>query len=439
MYRIKQLINNHLFMSAFYKGISGLSLFVSIPILMQYLGTTNYGVWVLIFTLFQLVLLMDFGLASVLKTKIPELEYSGNVEKVNAYIKSTYKISGYIALALFSMAVLFFWLFDVKSLLKIPFESGFVTRIFLLNIFFFCLNFIMNTHKALFVSVHRGKYAEQSIAVNQIVFLIALLLPVIVFTNQSDETKLYTISILNGIACFLVNFAYTVYFFKTEKYTLFTSEKLDKNYLKDILLLGIKYMAIQVGTLFLFSSDNYILAYFFGPKDIVPYEIVSKYFQFPLMILMAGMAPLWSIFTKNYLEKNQLVLKSTFRKFNYFFVLILAGVLLCVLIAPPVFKLWISKDFSVPLFLLITVAIMTALRIFSTFYSYFFSGIGNLKSYLLLLSASVVVKIPLSYYFITLGFGIPSVVMASGFCLLVWCILQPIQAYKIVSKLKIDE
>jgi len=41
-----------------------------------------------------------------------------------------------------------------------------------------------------------------------------------------------------------------------------------------------KYMAIQVGGLLLFSSDNYILAYFFGPKEIVPYEVVSKYFQF---------------------------------------------------------------------------------------------------------------------------------------------------------------
>lgn len=439
MYSLKQLTNNHLFMSAFYKGISGLSLFVSIPILIHYLGLTNYGVWVLIFTLFQLVLLMDFGLASVLKTKIPELEYSGNVGKVNAYIKSTYKISVYITLVLFLLSIAFFLIFDVKSLLNIPFERGFVTKVFLLNIFFFCLNFIMNTHKALFVSVHRGKYAEQSIAVNQILFLGSLTIPIFFLKELNDESKLYVISILNGLVCFFVNFIYSLYFFKSEKYTLFTSETIDRNYLIDILKLGIKYMAIQVGTLFLFSSDNYILAYFFGPKDIVPYEIVSKYFQFPLMILMAGMAPLWSIFTKNYLEGNRKNLQSVFKKFNYFYLLILVGIILCALIAAPVFRIWISKDFVVPSFLLVTVAIMTSLRIFSTFYSYFFSGIGNLKSYLLLLSASVILKIPLSYFLIKHDFGIASVVMASGICLLLWCIIQPIEAYKVVSNLKMKK
>lgn len=439
MSRIKQLTENHLLMSAFYKGISGLSLFVSIPLLIRFLGTANYGVWVLIFTLFQLVLLMDFGLASVLKTKIPELEHGGNTGKINAYIRATYKMTFYIALGFLALSALFFLLFDVKTLLNIPFNSDFVLRIFLLNIFFFCLNFVTNTHKALFVSVHRGKYAEQSIAVNQLVFLLGLGLTLLLFSGQAPQSKLYIVSIVNGVICFGVNIAYTVYFFRTEKYTVFTSEQLDKNYLKEILGLGLKYMAIQVGTLFLFSSDNYILAYFFGPEEMVPYEIVSKYFQFPLMILMAGMAPLWSIFTKKHLEGDQKALYATFKKFNYFYLLILAGMAVCVLLGPWIFRIWIGKEFSVSYFLLAMVAIMTALRIFSTFYSYFFSGIGNLKSYLLLLSTSVLLKIPLSWLFIKSGFGISAVVLASGVCLLVWCVIQPLEAYRIVYKLRVHE
>jgi len=436
MKSIKKITSNHIIMSAFYKGISGVSLFISIPVLINYLGTNNYGVWVLIFTLFQLVLLMDFGLASVLKTKIPELEHSDKHETANAYIKSTYKISGYIALLIFIFSVFFFTFIDVKTLLNIHFSNQFVTKIYLLNIFFFCLNFIMNTHKALFVSVHRGKYAEQSIAVNQVVFLISLLIPLYLFPEVGDETKLYIISLLSGLACFTINLLYTLYFFKTEKFTLFTSKKLDRDYLNDILILGLKYMGIQVGTLFLFSSDNYILAYFFSPEEIVPYEIVTKYFQFPLMILMSGMAPLWSVFTKKHLEKDYVALRSLFKKFNYSFVLILLGMLICMSIAPYMFKIWISKDFYVPQFFLIMVTTMISLRIFSTFYSYFFNGIGNLKSYLLLLSASVVLKIPLSYWLVKLNFGISSVVMASAICLLLWCIIQPFEAYKIISDLK---
>lgn len=423
-------------MSAFYKAISGLSMFVSIPLLIHYFGTTNYGVWVLVFTLFQWVLLMDFGLASVLKTKIPELKHSGNISLINAYIKSTYKISSFIALGIFLFFVFIFFAFNIRTLLKIAFESSFVTKLFLLNIFFFCVSFILNTHKALFVGVHKGKFAEQSIAVNQIIFLALLTIPILFFPSLENESKLYLVSIINGVVSLLVNLIYTVYLFRSEKITLFTKEKTPKKYLKDVYRLGFKYMIIQVGTLFLFSSDNYILAYFFGPKEIVPYEIVTKYFQFPLMILTAGMAPLWSLFAKNYLEKNQIWLKMSFRKFNYFYILVLIGMLFCVVIAAPIMKIWIAEDFVVAPFLLTVVAIMTSLRIFTTFYSYFFNGIGNLRSYLLLLSASVLLKIPLSYLFIKLDFGIASVVIASGICLLVWSIIQPIEAHKIVSNLK---
>jgi O-antigen/teichoic acid export membrane protein len=426
-------------MSGFYKALSGLALFISIPVLIHYLGDTSYGVWVLVFTLFQWVLLMDFGLSSVLKTKIPELQHTGNIDLINAYIKSTYKICSYIAIGIFLLFALIFTLIDVKSSLNIVFEDVFVIKLFLLNILFFCVNFVLNTHKALFVSVHKGKFAEQSIAVTQVSFLILLIITSSYFTSISVESKLYLISFVNGFVSLLINLIYTFFFFKSEKISLKTKLETPKEYLNGIYSLGIKYMAIQVGGLILFSSDNYILAYFFGPKEIVPYEVVSKYFQFPLMILLAGMAPLWSKFTKHYLEKDHLWIKNAFRKFNYFFILVLIGVVLFTIVARPVMTVWISKDFNPPLLLLIFVAIMTALRIFTAFYGYFFNGIGNLKSYLLLLSGSVLIKLPLSYLFIKLNFGISSVVIASSCCLLIWSFVQPIEAHKIVSDLKKHE
>jgi O-antigen/teichoic acid export membrane protein len=379
---------------------------------------------------------MDFGLASVLKTKIPELQHTGNVGLINAYIKSTYKTCLVIALGIFLFFALIFTLLDVKTFLNISFESSFVTKLFLVNVFFFCVNFILNTHKSLFVGVHKGKYAEQSIAVNQIVLLFFLFIPRFFFKSFDDESKLYLISCINGFVGLFINLTYSYIFFKSEKLNLFTKEKTPKKYLKGIYSLGLKYMLIQVGMLFLFSSDNYILAYFLGPKEIVNYEIVSKYFQFPLMILTSGMSPLWSLFAKHYLEKDKLWLKMCFKKFNYFYILILVGMFLSVVLATPIMKIWISKNFQVSSVLLISVSIMISLRIFTTFYSYFFNGIGNLKSYLFLLLISVILKIPLSFLFIKLNFGISSVVLSSICCLLMWSIIQPLEAYKIVGAIK---
>jgi hypothetical protein len=183
MNQLRFLLNNHIFMSAFYKAISGLCLFISIPLLILYLGNTNFGVWILVFTLFQWILLMDFGLSSVLKTEIPKLQHTGNTQLVNAYIKSTYQICCYISLVMFLLSTVIFLTFDIQSLLNISFDRSFVVKLFLINIFFFCVNFVLNTHKALFISVHKGKFSEQSIAVNQVVF----------FTYVSYSISLFSI------------------------------------------------------------------------------------------------------------------------------------------------------------------------------------------------------------------------------------------------------
>jgi O-antigen/teichoic acid export membrane protein len=436
MLSYSKITGNHLLMSAFYKGISGFSLFVSIRILINYLGDANYGVWVLIFTLFQLILLMDFGLASTLKTKIPELQHYGNISQINAYIKSTYLSTTIIALATFIFLCCLVIAIDLKSLFKIPLPSGFIIRLFIVNILFFCLNFIMNTYKALFVSVHRGKYSEQSIAVNQLMFLLSVFSISFYTPSINIYEKLYVISITNGIISLGVNTAYTIYFFKTEPFSLFTSRKTESGFLRDVFRMGLQYMAIQVGTLFLFSSDNYILAYFFGPEEVVPYEIVTKYFQFPLMILMAAMAPVWSLFTKHYLQKDKQWFLSAFKKFNLFYIIILLGLVIAVFVAPPIMNAWIGINFNISYSLLFLMALYTALRIITTYYGYFFNGTGNLKSYLILLYVGVVLKIPLSYLFVKLDAGISSVLIASIICLLVWSIIHPIQAYSIVRKLQ---
>lgn len=79
---ISKITSNHLVMSGLYKCVSGLSLFISIPILIHYLGDTDYGLWVLFFALFQWVLLIDFSLASVIN-KHSRIQHSGNIILIN--------------------------------------------------------------------------------------------------------------------------------------------------------------------------------------------------------------------------------------------------------------------------------------------------------------------------------------------------------------------
>lgn len=434
---LQKLKNNHLLMSGFYKGTSGLSLFFSVPLLITYLGDSNYGLWVLVFALFQWVFSMDFGLASVLKTKVPILIQENEIDLLKSYIRSTYKITSVIALFLFLSFFAVINIIDIKVFLKIPeYSLGFIKNLFLLNMFFFCLNFILNVQKSLFVAFLKGKYAEQSIAVNQILFYLSLVVIIWGFPNLSFQDKLIVISFANGLMSLLVNGFYTFYFFYLENLNLNTDSTTPIKFIKEIILLGSKYMIIQVGLLFVFTSDNYILSNAFGPKEIVPYEVINKLFQFPVMIIFAGLSPLWSMFAKDYIDNNAESLRTKFRKFNYFFIGIVFFVTAIAVVCPFVISIWIKNPIIIPKHLVLFITVVTALRIFISFYSFFLYGIGKINRYIVVLLISVAVKVPLTYYFIHLGYGVKSVVISTLFILFLWLIFIPLECYSIVRSLK---
>lgn len=435
-----KLKNNHIVMSGFYKGVSGLSLFLSIPLLIKYLGEENYGVWVLVFTLFQWVLLMDFGIQSSLKTKIPILLHNKQFDLIKTYIKTTYKISTYIALAILVLFTLLIYFIDITSLFNITsLEKEFVKKIFFINIFFFCITFIVNIHKSLYVSFLKGKYAEESLAVNQFGFFLLLILALFIFPDLAIESKLILVSLINGFYCLIVNFFYTVRFFRMENLNFSSSEKTPQQFVKESLKLGSKYMFIQLGLMFIFSSDNYIISSSFSPKDIVPYDSVNRIFQFPILIIFAAISPLWSMFATDYIEKNSTKLLSKFKKFNVLYIGILLFILFLALISPIIIPIWIKQNLVIPKNLILYLALVTAFRILATFYSFFLYGIGKLNNYITILLVSVILKFPLTYFLIYLNFGINSMVLSTLFLMIIWIIFIPYECYRFVNKLKENE
>ena len=111
---------------------------------------------------------------------------------------------------------------------------------------------------------------------------------------------------------------------------------------------------------------------------------------------------------------------NSFKKFNLYFIGISVLVIIGVLISPYIISFWIKEPLEIPRYLILLTGIVTLLRIYSTFYAFFLYGIGNLNTYIYILLISVIIKIPLSYYFVDLRFGINSVVISSIILMLFW-------------------
>lgn len=437
---MKKILENHLIMSGLYKAGSGLSLFLSIRILIDFLGVEEYGLWVLIFTFFQWILLMDFGIQSSLKTKVPVLLHENKLDLLKSYIKTTYKFSAYIALIIFLGFYFITFFVNFNTLLNINFHTrDFINKLFLLNVLFFCLNFVVNSQKSLYVAFLKGKYAEQSIALNQFGYLILLFLFVTFFKQISIEKKLISITLINGLFSLLINLLYTFTFFKREKLNLKTKEKTPTSFVYDLLKLGSKFMFIQLGIMFIFSSDNYIISNAFSTNAVTVYEVVNKLFQFPFLILFASLSPLWSMFAKNYLEKNKKALLDSFKKFNQFFGIVVIGIIALALLTPLIISIWLKESIEYPNHFILLISLVTIIRIYVTFYTFFLNGIGKLNLYILFILISVLIKIPLSYFFVDLGFDINSVVLSSLVIMALWAVFIPYKCYKIVNSIVLNE
>jgi hypothetical protein len=432
----QKLKNNHLLMSGFYKGGSGLALFIAIPLLIKYLGNEDYGIWVLVFTVFQWVLLMDFGIQSALKTKIPILLHNNEIDLIKGYIKSTYTYGAYIALCIFILATAYVSLFDIKAALNISFHTrSFVWLLFTVNIFFFCVNLVAGIHKSLYVAYLKGKFAEESLAVNQFGFLFLFGIVMFVFPDIQPEYKLLLVSFLNGFFCLLVNVGYTIRFFKMEGLNLNTKLKPPKDFIRETLKIGMKFMVIQLGMILFFTVDNYIISNNFSPKDVVPYDTVNKIFQLPVMVLFAALSPMWSMFAKDYIQKNRQNLLLSFKRFNLFSIGITLAIAILALICPFIISIWIKEPLLIPDYLIFLIAIITAIRIFTTFYTNFLNGIGRLNRYTIIILLSLFLKIPLTYFLISLGYGINSVAISTVCILVFWIIFIPFECYSIVRNI----
>lgn len=423
-------------MSAFYKGLSGVALFISISIMVKYLNVTAFGFWVMIYTLLQWVLLMDFGLSSVLKTKIPEFKSKNQPELIEPFIQQVFFLSIKTGLVLFTVLEIIFHLVDIKSLFNLAFDIVFIRKILSINLVFFVLNFIVHLQKALFVSFFKGMYSEQSIAINQIFFLTALISLDSFFDEFIDETKLLILSITSGTIMFIVNLVYLILIFKWEKlnFKLFFKKHNVKIY--GWKTMGGKFMFTQVLTLVLFSSDPFLVSYYFNLEEVASYEVVSKYFQFMLLISMAGISPLWSIFSTFFHQRKWEKINEYKRKFYLVFMGICAILLFQVLLYPMIFEYWLHSKLNISYTLVWTMAILVASRIFAMFFQYFLNGIGMLNSSVILLIFSALVKIPLTELFVSLSVGVSSVLLSSVICVLLWCMVYPFQVSFVIKSHK---
>lgn len=414
-----------------YKSGAVLASFVSIPILLRYLGQERFGVWAVMLTMISWMSLFDFGIGNGLRNKIGELNARGELFEARSHISSAYTL---VALTAF-----LFSLITVSSCFYMPWQSVFntitipkneliiTTAIFSLLI---CANFSLN----LVGQIWHGLQNSSMAFLGQLLtnaFVLALLAVVYIWVKPS----LSIIAIIYGGSLILSNLILSMVLYRRKPNLKPSLSQFSCQKGLPLINTGLRFFIVQLSFLVVFTSDRFIITLIFGPKEVASYEVANKLFSIFALFYNIILSPLWSSMTDAYHSGEFGWLKTQMTNQLKLLSLMIAGIVMMVLLGKPIIRFWVGFEVSVSQELILAFGIFSAVLLWNNLFSNFVNALGKLRISLVVNIVVIFINIPLSVILSKYVFFSPvGVVVGTTICLIPGFILGPLQAYYILSK-----
>jgi len=276
--------------SAAAKALSVLTLLISVPLTIHYLGTERYGLWMTISSIVLILGFADLGMGNGLLNAVSEANGKDDRELARTYVSSSFFLLSGLSILL---ALLFACVYPA-----IPWERVFnvsspeATReagpamavfvgCFLVSMPLGIVQRIQMGYQEGFVnSLWEGLGSLLGLAGALLVIHLRAGLPWLVLAMAGAPA--------------LAALANTVALFGFRRPWLWPSwNRATGSASRKIFRMGILFFALQASAAIAYSSDNIILAQVLGPDAVAQYSVAARIFSIAPMMLGMILAPLW--------------------------------------------------------------------------------------------------------------------------------------------------
>ena len=404
--------------------------FFTIPFLLKYLNTEQYGLWVTIFSIVNLIIYIDGGIANGLKTKLSEALSRNDLKLAREYISTAYFSISIFSIVLLTIGIFVIYWINFKELLNTSVDENTLKITFLITLFMMTIGFILSLYKSLFYADQKSAIVELSLLIYQ-----ALNLFLIIYALTYFKSTLIYVALIYGVSTILIGVVFSVTFFKKQKQISPSFKFFKKKTIYDLFGLSINFFIIQLCMIIIFSTDNVIISKLLGPSEVTSYDIVLKLFQVIITFTIIVQDPFWALYADAFEKKDYVWIKKTLKRWNVLFIPLIMFVLLLMYVAKPLIKFWLQYDLNIPTSLILCMGIFVIVRAYGIIYMYFLNGIGKIRVQLWLYILGAVINIPLSIYFVKyLNLGSSGVILGTIISMLSMTLLLPIQTFKILKE-----
>ncbi|MGL4864707.1 MAG: lipopolysaccharide biosynthesis protein [Cetobacterium sp.] len=421
---LEEILFNYI-SKAFLMGVG----FILIPLVIRYLGSEKYGIWVTVMTLISWAQISDFGIGNGLRNKITENYANKNIENLKKYVSTAYITLTGISVLIFFLGILIFYILNFQNVFNTNISEVEIKICLIITLFSFSFNFILGLSKNIANAIHKSYL----VGFSQVFYSILLIIMILLLFKIQVKEKLISISLIYFISTTIANIVLSIKIFQ-EKYFQPKLINFDKNLVGEILGVGIKFFIIQVSLLILFSTDSIIITKLLGPEQVTKYSLIEKIFGTIVNLYSILLVGLWSKVSK---IETQGKLKSI-NKLIFKFKLTLIPVFLVTVVISLFFNkiifIWTKENIYYEFYIRLIFFIYTMLMVWSGISLNIVNGLGKLKLQMWLYIIAAILNIPLSIYFIKyLNLGIMGAKLATLICLLPIGILIPYQVKKILN------
>ena len=431
LYLPKGSIKKNIVLLTFVKVLSTLIGFLMVPLILSYLDTNKYGIWLILSSIIGWFGILDFGIGNGTRNLLGKAWAIKDYSLARKIVSSSYAVTAVLVI----IWNILFWtinpFIDWINILNIDSTSlNEVKKLISFMFIFISLRMLTCLILPILYVDHRPAMADFIVLLSNI-FSFSFILYLSLITKNS----LIYIGLSLTFFSLIVPFFASIWFFKND-YKLITPSysQIDFSKIKNLLSQGLNFSILQISTLVLTMTDMLIITQLYGPEEVVPYNIAFKLFSYVIVLFGIVVAPFWASYNEAFHKENFSWIKQVTNKLIKIWFFVSIGVFIMILFSSLIYSFWIGEKIIIPYSITICMGLYVIFQILNTIFTTFLFSTGKLK---ILTSAGVlvaVINIPLCIFLAkNLNFGVSGIIAATVICTLFNLLIAFIQYNKILN------
>ena len=423
-------VKKNIIVSFLLKGISILISLQVVPLTINYINPTQYGIWLTLSSIIAWLAYFDFGFANGFRNRFSEARSRGETLLAREYVSTTYAVLLILFFGIFLITVVTSFFLDWSSILNVDTVYNSELRtVFVILSLFFCLNIVGSVFTTMLAADQKPALASLIQTGGQVLAFIVIY----VFTKTVPGSLTVLAFAFMGIPCILLIIV-SVFMFRCGEYKIVSPTicLVRLPLIKNILGLGGQFFIIMLSLLFIFQFTNIIISRIEGPQAVTQYNIAYRYFNVLNMLVVIILTPFWSAFTDAYIKKDFSWMKKMVKKLEHMWLLCIPILVVMILCSDFFYKYWIGDSVSIPLSLSISMALYVLFQTMGNVYMYLINGTSRVSLQLIVYLLIAIIAVPLMTLFCRL-YGVEGILIVPAITLALQALVGKIQITKILK------